>query len=72
MVYLHTQNPYFDIFWRALEWEMPLYFMAIWNILQNFGMFSSQLAYIFCGDLAHFFLFWYAVQRKIWQPCVVT
>jgi hypothetical protein len=31
-----------------------VYFVAIWYILWLFGIF---------------FLFWYVVQRKIWQPC---
>jgi hypothetical protein len=32
---------------------------AIWYILWPFGIFWVRLV--------HFFLFWYAVQRKIWQ-----
>jgi hypothetical protein len=30
------------------------YYMAIWYISPRFGTF---------------YLFWYVVQRKIWQPC---
>jgi hypothetical protein len=32
MVYLQTKNPYFEIFWRALEWKLE-YFLAISNSL---------------------------------------
>jgi hypothetical protein len=31
-----------------------VYFVALWDILWLFGVF---------------FLFWYVVPRKIWQPC---
>jgi hypothetical protein len=34
--------------------------MAIWNILQTFGIFYDHLV--------HFLRFWYHVPRKIWQP----
>jgi hypothetical protein len=26
------QNPYLDIFWRALEWKMLVYFLTISNV----------------------------------------
>jgi hypothetical protein len=32
MVHFQTKNPNLGKFWRALEWEMLLYFMAIRNI----------------------------------------
>jgi hypothetical protein len=34
-------------FWRDLEWKMLVHDMAIWNVLQAFGIF---LGYIF-GNL---------------------
>jgi hypothetical protein len=30
MVYFQTKNPNLGTFWRALEWKMLVYFMAIW------------------------------------------
>jgi hypothetical protein len=39
------------------------YFKAIWYILWQFA--------VFCGHLVYFFPFWYVVQRKIWQPCIL-
>jgi hypothetical protein len=33
MVCFQTKNPNLGKFWRALEWKMLKYFMAIWNIL---------------------------------------
>jgi hypothetical protein len=30
MVYFHTKKSQLGYFWRALEWKMLLYFMAIW------------------------------------------
>jgi hypothetical protein len=38
-------------FWRALVYEMRIYFMAVWNILRTFG--------IFYDNLVHFVLIWY-------------
>jgi hypothetical protein len=32
-----NQFPNLGKFWRDLEWEMQVYFMAIWNILRPFG-----------------------------------
>jgi hypothetical protein len=45
MVYFNTKNPSLVIFWRALEWYMLVYFMAIWYSLRQFGVFYSNLVY---------------------------
>jgi hypothetical protein len=29
MVYFQAKNPYLGKFWRALDWKMSIYFMAI-------------------------------------------
>jgi hypothetical protein len=51
MVCFQTKNPNLGKFWRALEWKMSIYFIAIWNILRTFGK---------CYDhLVHFVLIWY-------------
>jgi hypothetical protein len=42
--------------------------MAIGNILRIFRIFYDHLGNSFCVHLVHFFLFWYHVPRKIWQP----
>jgi hypothetical protein len=51
MVSLQTKNPNLGKLWRALDWKILIYFMAIWNILQTFG--------IFYGHLVHFAVIWY-------------
>jgi hypothetical protein len=38
-------------FWRALHWKMLIYFMAIGNILQTFGIVYDHLV--------HFVFIWY-------------
>jgi hypothetical protein len=37
MVCFKTKNPNLGKFWRALEWKMLVYVMAIWYILLPFG-----------------------------------
>jgi hypothetical protein len=45
MVCLQTKNPNLGTFWRAcVEWKMPVYFMAICNILQSLGIFYGHWA----------------------------
>jgi hypothetical protein len=46
------KNPNLGKFWRNTYWKMLMYFMAIWNILQTFGIFYDQL--IFCLHLVLF------------------
>jgi hypothetical protein len=39
-MYFHTKHLNFDMFWKALEWKILLYFMAIWcTHLLSFGIF---------------------------------
>jgi hypothetical protein len=45
MVCFQTKNSNLDKFGRALDWKMLIYFMAIWNILQTFGIFYRHLEY---------------------------
>jgi uncharacterized membrane protein len=51
MVSFQTKNPNLGKFWRALNSKMSIYFMAIWNILQTFGIFYDHLV--------HFVFIWY-------------
>jgi hypothetical protein len=50
-----TRSPNLDKFWRALDWKMLIYFMAIGTILWIFGIFYDHLVpflfiwYIFPG-----------------------
>jgi hypothetical protein len=64
MVCFQAKNPNLGKFWRALDWKLLMYLMAIWNILHTFR--------IFCDNLVHFvfFRFWYYALWKIWQPCM--
>jgi hypothetical protein len=55
MASFQTKNPNLGKFWRALDWKLLIYFMAIWNILQTFGIFYNHLA--------HFVLIWYIFFR---------
>jgi hypothetical protein len=51
MVTFQTKNPNLGKFWRATDWKMLLYIMAIWNILQTFGKFYDHLehfVFIWC------------------------
>jgi hypothetical protein len=34
MVSFQIKNPNLGKFWRALDWKMLIYCMALWNILQ--------------------------------------
>jgi hypothetical protein len=68
MVYFHTQNPDLGRFWRALEWNMLLYFITIWNILRPFVIIYGRLVYIVFCHLVYFSSFGIFEPRKIWQP----
>jgi hypothetical protein len=74
MVCFQTKNPNLGKFWRrALDWKMFTYFMATWNVLWIFGIFSDHLVhFVFIWYILYsfgtFFRFWYHVPRKIWQP----
>jgi hypothetical protein len=52
MVCFQTKNPNLGKFWRALDWKMFIYFMAILNI-------SWRYIGIFCVHLVHFVFIWY-------------
>jgi hypothetical protein len=47
MAYFKTKNPNLGKFWRwrFLRWKMLVYFMAIWSILQQFGLFCGHFVY---------------------------
>jgi hypothetical protein len=67
MVCFQTKNPNSGKFWRALEWKMLVYFMAIWNILRPFGIFYDHWV-MWKYDV--FSPFWYTYSvNNIWQPC---
>jgi hypothetical protein len=44
MVCFQTKNLNLGKFWRALDWKMLIYFMAIWNILRTFDIIYSLLS----------------------------
>jgi hypothetical protein len=43
MVYFETKLPNLGKFWRALKWKMLVHFMAVWDILWQFGVFYGHL-----------------------------
>jgi hypothetical protein len=49
MVYFKTKNPDLCKFCRALVRKILIYFMAIGNILQIFGIFYDHLLYTLCS-----------------------
>jgi hypothetical protein len=51
MVYFRNKNPNLGKLFRALDWKMLMYFLAVWNILQTIGKFSDHLV--------HFVLIWF-------------
>jgi hypothetical protein len=69
MVYFQTKNPNVDTFPRALEWEMLLHFMIIWNILWPFCKFIAVWYGWFVAIWYIFHYFSTFGPRKIWQPC---
>jgi hypothetical protein len=81
MVSFQTKNPDLGKFRRALDWKMLIYFMAVWNISQAFGIFYDHwvhfesIWYIFLGlvtwtkkNLAtlHVYVYRYSVRQP--QP----
>jgi hypothetical protein len=50
MACFQTKNPNFGKFWRVLQWEILVYFIAVWSILLPLG--------IFCGRLVYFTVIW--------------
>jgi hypothetical protein len=63
MEYFQTKNRNLGKFWRVLQWKMWVYFMNIWSILWPL-IYSMIIRYIFCGNLVHFFTFWYIVGTR--------
>jgi hypothetical protein len=53
--YFQTKNPNLGKFWSVLQWQMLVYFMAIWSTLQLYG--------IFCGRLVYWIVIWYIFSR---------
>jgi hypothetical protein len=51
MVSFQTKNTNLGKFWRATDWKMLIYIMAIWNILQTLEKFYD--------NLVHFVFIWY-------------
>jgi hypothetical protein len=67
MVYFQTQNPTLGKLWRALDLKKFIYFMAIWTILQTFGIFyDHSVHFVF---IWYIFPVWDHVTGKTWQPC---
>jgi hypothetical protein len=55
MAFFQTKNPSLGKFWRALQWNMLVYFMDIWTIFRPFN--------VFYGHLAYFVVIWYIFPR---------
>jgi hypothetical protein len=80
MVYLNTKIPIFGIFWRALEWKILVYYLALWYIwwpfvnFMIFGKFNGHLLNL-VNIFVHFLHFGTLYRRKSDNPaskCIVT
>jgi hypothetical protein len=56
MISFQAKNTNLGKSWRAPDWKMLIYFMAIWNMLQTFEIFYDHLV--------HFFRFWVIFGKK--------
>jgi hypothetical protein len=56
MVYFHTKSFNLGIFRRALEWNILVYFISIWNILRPFWYILWPFG-IYFGHLVYFYRF---------------
>jgi hypothetical protein len=69
MAFFKTQNLNLSKFWRALQWKMLVYFIAIWSKYFAAIWYRYIAVIWYISWLFHiFFPFWYVVPRKIWQP----
>jgi hypothetical protein len=50
MAYFQTKDPDLGKIWRVLQWQMFVYYIAVWYILRHLG--------ILCGHLVHFMVIW--------------
>jgi hypothetical protein len=66
IVYFQTKNRNLGKLWRALELKMFVYFMTIWNILQQFGKIYAHFC-IVCGHMVYFSQIGMFGPRKIWH-----
>jgi hypothetical protein len=64
MAYFPTKYPDLGKFRSVLQWNMLVYYSAIWYIWYMVWLFSVPFWYV----LVCFGMFWYVVPRKIWQP----
>jgi hypothetical protein len=71
MVSFQTKNLNLGKFWMALDWKLLISFMAIWNILETFGIFYDHLG-TFCVHLVHFYRFGIMYQEKSGNPARTT
>jgi hypothetical protein len=53
---------------RASQWNMLLYFVAIWSFYGHLVYFAAFG--LFFTVMVHFWQFWCVLLRKIWQPCL--
>jgi hypothetical protein len=54
-IFSDQKNPNLGKFWRVWQWNLLVYFIAIWYILWTVG--------IFCGHLKYFIVVWYIFSR---------
>jgi hypothetical protein len=77
MACFQTKDSNLGKFWRALQWQMLVYFMAIRSILRSYGTFCGFWYIlwpfgIFCGLLVYFVAFWYILWPfSIFSPVLV-
>jgi hypothetical protein len=69
MVYFQTKIPILGKFWKVLKWKLLVYFIALWFVLQPFGIYYCCLVYFIVvwyifGSFGIFSLFWCIVKTK--------
>jgi hypothetical protein len=67
MVYFQTKNPNLGKFWRASDWKMLIYFMAVGKFDGHFGYFMT-ICYILCSFGTFFRFFGIMHQEKSGNP----
>jgi hypothetical protein len=68
MVYFQTKNPNLGNFWSALDWNMLVYFTAVWSIFRIHIWYTVWRFGTFCVHLVHFSSFGIMQQEKSGNP----
>jgi hypothetical protein len=65
MVYFHTKYPDVGKFWRAYDWKMLVYSMAIGNILWTFGIYYDPSVHKYCTHLVQLSILVFGTEKNL-------